>query len=387
LVSNGSGSAVSWANQTDTTYSNGTGVNLVGTTFSIGQSVATNDPVTFKNITLSRDTLSFPVEPAIFYNDPLNGGTLAQIQMSGDGLSAGKLQFYTKETGAGSLTEKLTIKENGDVGIGVAAPSYKLEVDGDIKGDNLFLGDDGTTPKIDLFFKNSTVDPGDIWKFRIEIGKSNDFINSPAFPPTDAYGMNVQANSDALFVGVETYDGGNNWRPLLKWGDDSTDTPFTIQSYAGNHKWEFRTDGTFSAQSFAPTYSSIPSLAGKIGQTVDAVDTPVNLVVNAEIEVLSLTIPYTGVWLISMSLFLGNIGGLTGDIRFPTTIRINGGITHNFYGTNITGVNGTITRNLSVNDVVAFRTYLTGSGATGLSASERGVWFGGYTFLSATRIA
>jgi hypothetical protein len=387
LVSNDSGSSVSWANQTDTTYSNGTGVNLVGTTFSIGQSVATNDPVTFKNITLSRDTLSFPVEPVIFYNDPLNGGTLAQIQMSGDGLSAGKLQFYTKETGAGSLTEKLTIKENGDVGIGVAAPSYKLEVDGDIKGDNLFLGDDGTTPKIDLFFKNSSLFPGDIWKFRIEIGKSDDFINSPAFPPNDAYGMNVQANSDAFFVGIETYDGGNNWRPLLKWGDDADDTPFTIQSYSGNRIWEFRTDGTFSAQSFAPTYTSIPSLAGKIGQIVDAGHPTVTLVFNASIEVRRLTIPYTGVWLIGMSLYLGNIGNFGGQILFPTEIRINGSNTDNFYGTNLTGVNGTITRNLSVNDVVTFSTYLTGSGAGGLSASERGVWGVKFTFLTATRIA
>jgi hypothetical protein len=113
----------------------------------------------------------------------------------------------------------------------------------------------------------------------------------------------------------------------------------------------------------------------------------VNLVFNAEIQVLSLTIPYTGVWLISMSLFLGNAGGLSGQILYPTSIKINGSITHNFYGTNLTGVNGTITRNLSVNDVVTFSTYLTGSGATGLTADERAVWGVNFTFLTATRIA
>jgi len=148
-----------------------------------------------------------------------------------------------------------------------------------------------------------------------------------------------------------------------------------------------KADGTISAPTFAPTYTTIPSLAGKMGQTVDAVDSPVTLVYNALIQVLSLTIPYTGVWSISMSLYLGNAGGLSGQILYPTTIFINGGNTHSFYGTNLTGVNGTITRNLSVNDVVTFSTYLTGSGASGLSASQRGVWFGGYTFLSATRIA
>ena len=75
------------------------------------------------------------------------------------------------------------------------------------------------------------------------MGKSDNFINTPAFPPSNAYGMNVQANSDGLFVGIETYDGGSNWRPLLKFGDDNDDTPFTIHSHHGNHKWEFGTDG------------------------------------------------------------------------------------------------------------------------------------------------
>ena len=452
MVSNGSGSAVTWADQTDTTYSDGTGVSInASNEISIGQSVATTDPVTFKNLTLSKDYFSFPIDdPAIVYEDVQNGGTLAQIQASGDGLAAGKLRFYTRPIGD-FLTEQLTIKENGNVGIGTTAPVHKLEVNGDIKADNLFLGEEGATPKIDLFFKDG-IASNDIYKFRIEVGKSTDFISSPAFPPNDAYGMNIQANSDALFVGIESFDAGLNWRPLLRWGDDSTDTPFRIVSHNPSNSFEFGTDGNYkisgnefrindilhvrhssssyqilpnsgwsgsfysrseltlneddamlrvsyntggeitklqlskdgtiyltgnvtcnsnlSAQTFTPTYSVIPNLAGKIGQIAVAADFPVTLEVNNSIQVRSLTIPYTGVWLISMSLFLGNAGNLTGSIVYPTSIQINGSTAQNFYGTNITGVNGTISRNLTANDVVSFSTYLTGSGSTGMNAVQ-----------------
>ena len=292
--------------------------------------------------------------------------------------------------GSGDLNDITTLQGNvttlqGDVTT-LQEDVATLQGDGDIKGDNLFLGNEGTTPKIDLFFKNG-VASHDIYKYRIEIGKSDDFINSPVFPPNDAYGMNVQANSDGLFVGIETYDSGSNWRPLLKWGDDSTDTPFTIHSKAGNHKWEFRTDGTFSAQSFAPTYSSIPNLAGKIGQVVDASNVPVTLVVNNFIQVRSLTIPYTGVWLISMALLLSLAFFLPGDITYSVHIQVNGGHVQSFIGTNLTGVNGTIPLYLSVNDVVSFNAYLSGSGSTGMNEGQRAVWGTGYTFLKAIRIA
>lgn len=50
LTSNGSGSSVSWTNQTDTTYSAGTGVTINGSNqISIGQSVATSDSPEFVN--------------------------------------------------------------------------------------------------------------------------------------------------------------------------------------------------------------------------------------------------------------------------------------------------------------------------------------------------
>ena len=154
-----------------------------------------------------------------------------------------EFSILTNSNGSSVGSEAFRILSNGDVGIGTNSPNAKLDVDGDIKGDNLNLGANGQTPKIDMLFNDSV--GVTVYDTRIEIGKSDDFINSPASVPANAYGMNVQANSDALFVGVETYDAGSNWRPLLKWGDDLTDTPFTIQwqSASGNHKWEFGTDG------------------------------------------------------------------------------------------------------------------------------------------------
>jgi len=169
-------------------------------------------------------------------------GTSAPIEkldvagrIKGDNLSIGSDLIYTDGT---------------NVGIGTKIPSEKLEVNGNIRGDNLFLGKHNTTPLIEMFFEDKSVSTGNnnnhaIWDTKIEIGKSDDFTNSPAYPPSNAYGMNVQANSDGLFVGVETYNDGNDWRPLLKWGDDSTDTPFRIVSQSGGHSYEFGTTGDF----------------------------------------------------------------------------------------------------------------------------------------------
>ena len=154
-----------------------------------------------------------------------------------------EFRILTNSSNAGFGTERLKILSNGNVGIGTSSPSQKLQVNGDIKGDNLFLGSNGQTPKIDMFFTDSP--NGTIWDTKIEIGKSDDITNSPAFPPSNAYGMNVQANSDALFVGVSTYDGGNNWRPLLKWGDDATDTPFRILYSNGTSYFDFGTNGNY----------------------------------------------------------------------------------------------------------------------------------------------
>ena len=118
LTSNGSGSAVSWEDQIDTTYSAGTGVTINGSNeINIGQSVETYDAVTFKSLNLLKDYSINPIiDPIINFTDNQYGGILAQIQMSKDITNGGKLQFFTKRN-QGSLEESFTINQGGGVKI------------------------------------------------------------------------------------------------------------------------------------------------------------------------------------------------------------------------------------------------------------------------------
>jgi uncharacterized coiled-coil protein SlyX len=129
LVSNGSGSSVSWANQTNTTYSSGIGVSISpSNVISIGQAVArTNSPI-FTQLTIGNSGAN---QGILNFQDFINFGTetVAQIKGIKEGTSGGKLQFFTKVDG-GSLTERLSISQAGNVGIGTIAPRARLDVVG-----------------------------------------------------------------------------------------------------------------------------------------------------------------------------------------------------------------------------------------------------------------
>jgi hypothetical protein len=90
-----------------------------------------------------------------------------------------------------------------------------------------------------------------------------------------------------------------------------------------------------------------------IGQTVGAANVSVTLAVNTLVQVRSLTIPYTGVWLITFAMLLGNAMNVVGP-RFPTSVRINGNVTQNFYSNTQIGVHGCIVRPLGTGAVFHF---------------------------------
>ncbi len=99
-----------------------------------------------------------------------------------------------------------------------------------VNGDgHLFLGADGETPKIDMMYVDSTSGLG--WDTRIFTGKTDDLPNGQSFPTSTiagGFGTQYQANSDGAFFGIIPYATGN-YRPIINWGDDVSDTPFSFQ--------------------------------------------------------------------------------------------------------------------------------------------------------------
>lgn len=99
---------------------------------------------------------------------------------------------------------------------------------------HLTIGADNMTPILDLMFDDHG--SGVTWDTRIQIGKTDDFAAqgiAPTYIATGGYGMQVQANSDGVFFGMEEYSTGN-YRPIIQWGDDDTDSPFRIKHETGS---------------------------------------------------------------------------------------------------------------------------------------------------------
>ncbi|MEP7142290.1 MAG: DUF1566 domain-containing protein [Ferruginibacter sp.] len=64
------------------------------------------------------------------------GGNINSNTAGGEAMD---LSFFTSQNGLPGLTTRLTIKDNGDVGIGTSAPGTKLEINGKTKTTNLQL--------------------------------------------------------------------------------------------------------------------------------------------------------------------------------------------------------------------------------------------------------
>jgi len=126
---------------------------------------------------------------------------------------------------------------------GVATFADLLTVNGD---GHLFLGATGETPKIDMLY--TTNGSGRGWDTRIFTGKTDDLPNGQAFPTSTiagGFGTQYQANSDGAFFGIIPYTTGH-YRPVINWGDDITDSPFSFQ-YNGVDKVTVSTAGVITS--------------------------------------------------------------------------------------------------------------------------------------------
>jgi len=119
-----------------------------------------------------------------------------------------------------------------------------------VNGDgHLFLGADGETPKIDMMYDDHASGAG--WDTRIFTGKTDDLPNGQSFPTSTiagGYGTQYQSNSDGAFFGIIPYTPGH-YRPVINWGDDVADSPFSFQ-FNGTNVVNISTGGGVGANSF-----------------------------------------------------------------------------------------------------------------------------------------
>jgi hypothetical protein len=71
--------------------------------------------------------------------DQVAVGMMNGVKTNNNGGFGGGLAFWTGPAGLNNMTEKMRIIDNGNVGIGITNPSYKLDVLGSIKGNEIFI--------------------------------------------------------------------------------------------------------------------------------------------------------------------------------------------------------------------------------------------------------
>jgi hypothetical protein len=120
LKTNGSG-ALNWTNDNNTTYSAGTGISVIGTTInntSPDQIVSLSGS---NGISTSGSYPNFTINGSGLWKTTGNGGTSASTNFIG---TTDAVDFVTRTNN----TEIMRVTSGGNVGIGTAFPSYKLQV-------------------------------------------------------------------------------------------------------------------------------------------------------------------------------------------------------------------------------------------------------------------
>ena len=158
-------------------------------------------------------------------------------------------KFQIRNTTASVTALSLDISSNATFA-GTVTAADLLTVNGD---GHLFLGATGETPKIDMLYTTNASGRG--WDTRIFTGKTDDLPNAQSFPTSTiagGYGTQYQANSDGAFFGIIPYPlaTSTHYRPIINWGDDVTDTPFSFQ-FNGSDIVTINYAGGITAPSFS----------------------------------------------------------------------------------------------------------------------------------------
>ena len=184
------------------------------------------------------------------------GMYIERVSTAGAGSTKADIRLQARNNNSGTYSV-LRVK-GSDNTIHLTAADTLMSGNLAVEGNNLFLGKDGADPRIDMMFTDHA--SGAAWDTRIFIGKSDNLAGGtgtfPTYTPAGAYGIQFQANSDGVFFGMEEYSTGN-YRPIIQWGDDDTDTPFRIKHENGS-ELEVSRDGQVTATSkfIAPTLTS-----------------------------------------------------------------------------------------------------------------------------------
>ena len=181
---------------------------------------------------------------------PLAGGTLTGNLALTDATNNPSLVISTGTlTVGGATTLNAALSGTSATFTSNVTSTNLLTVSGD---GHLFLGATGETPKIDMMYVDSASGLG--WDTRIFTGKTDDLPNGQGFPTSTSaggYGTQYQANSDGAFFGIIPYPSAasTNYRPVINWGDDIADSPFSFQ-FNGVDKATVSSAGVITAPTF-----------------------------------------------------------------------------------------------------------------------------------------
>ena len=254
----------------------------------------------------------------VIWNDDVGSGEWQKVDNSSVLSGAGTGQTVALWEGPSSVTDSdtlgnapITFNGNNATFAGNVTAADLLTVNGD---GHLFLGADGETPKIDMMYDDHASGAG--WDTRIFTGKTDDLPNAQSFPTSTiagGFGTQYQANSDGAFFGIIPYATGN-YRPVINWGDDAADSPFSFQ-FNGTNVVNIDVSGNVGGNSFTGDHIGTINTA-TTGATQTAGDNSTKIATTAYADAAAAAVDPSGVYL---PLAGGTLtGGLIG-----TTVKYN----------------------------------------------------------------